>query len=175
MLRTRTLLSLLVLALLAAPVYAAGAVASNEPTLAEKSSPPGPSELDASAIWSTTQICTFGFPAEVQGYRVTCSGATFLDVRVSDCCIPGDHWQAKVKAWDAFPNTAVTTSPGPVILFGVPGRVYNNGSQPLRAYVECTYLHGVNVFAASSYVNLSSDAACTVTADPLRARIDRSP
>jgi hypothetical protein len=74
----------------------------------------------------------------------------------------------------------VATSPGGANVFGTPLRGYNYGGTPqnpggLAAYLECTYLHGVNVFPAGSFVDLSSDGICTVTADPVRARIDRSP
>ena len=30
-------------------------------------------------------------------FQVECSGATFLDFYIADCCIPGDHWQLKGK------------------------------------------------------------------------------
>lgn len=185
MLRTRIVLSPLVLALalaalmVALPVHAAAAVASNEPTSAEKASPPVPTDLEEAILWQQTVTCTTFFPAEIQGYRISCTGGSFLDARIADCCISGDHWQAKIKAWDANPNTAVATSPGPANAFGVPARVFNYGGTPfnngIAAYLECSYLHGVNVFAASSFINLSSDGNCTVTADPIRARIDRSP
>ena len=74
----------------------------------------------------------------------------------------------------------MTTSPGPAGVFGVPARVYNYGGTPenprnLHAYLECTYLHGVDIFGAGSTIDLSSDGNCTVTADPVRSRIDRSP
>jgi hypothetical protein len=153
------------------------ATESNQPSLAERDSPPLAEEVDAKAIWRGQVICTLGRPSHVQGYDIRCPGASFLDVRIADCCIPGDHFQAKVKSWDNAPNTAVTTSPGPVNVFGVPARVYNytgvGGS--VHTYLECTYLHGVNIFGASAFVDLSSDAACNVIADPLRSRIDRSP
>ena len=120
-------------------------------------------------------------PADVQGFRVQCNNATFLDFYVADCCIPGDHWQLKGKAWDANPNTGVTTSPGPANRWGVPGRVYNYGGvlpwAPglIDAYVECTILHGVNVFWAGNWITFASDGNCFVTPDVPRNRIDRSP
>lgn len=99
-----------------------------------------------SAIWS----CDLAAPAEVQGYHVVCAGGTFLDFYSADCCLPFDHWELKGKNWDDDPNTAVTTAPGPANVFGVPGRVYTYGANPLDAYIECTYIHGINVFPASS-------------------------
>jgi hypothetical protein len=108
---------------------------------------------------------------------VVCPGGTFLDFYVSDGFIPGDHWELKGKIWDLAPNTAVTTSPGPVIAYSVPGRVYTYGGPgPLDAYIECTYIHGINNFGASSFVIFVSDAAaCAVTPDPIRSRINRTP
>lgn len=153
---------------------------ANQPKLAERESPPLAEPVDAKAIWRETVICSLFHPAQVQGYDIECTGATFLDASHADCCIDGDHFQSKLKNWDRAPNTAVTTSPGPAGAFGVPARVYNYGGTPenprnLHAYLECTYLHGVDIFGAGSFIGLSSDGICTVTADPLRSRIDRSP
>src|SRR6185436_10395942 len=135
--------------------------------------------LDPRVVWTARWICRNASPAEVTGFRVQCPNATFLDFHIADCCLPGDHWQLKGKAWDANPNTAVTTSPGPVPVYSVPGRVYRYAGTPFTrsvdAYVECSYLHGVRVFLADSYVHFSSDAACTVTPDPGIRRIDRTP
>ena len=135
--------------------------------------------LDPRAVWSSRWLCRNASPAEVTGFRVRCGNATFLDFHIADCCLAGDHWQLKGKAWDANPNTAVTTSPGPVPAYSVPGRVYRYGGTPFNpgvdAYVECSYLHGVNVFLADSYVVFSSDGACTVTPDAGIRRIDRTP
>lgn len=130
--------------------------------------------------WQQEVICSAETPADVAGYRVVCPQASFLDFQIADCCVPGDHWQLKGKAWDLYPNTAVTTSPGPDSVYGLPARVYNYGgttSNPkgLDVYLECTYLHGVNLFSAGSYILLSSDGACTVTPDPNVRRIDRTP
>jgi len=124
-------------------------------------------------VWS----CDLFGPAEVQGYRLVCPNGTFLDFYISDGFIKGDHWELKGKNWDSFPNSAVTTAPGPVILFGQPGRVYTyGGPSPLDAYVECTYIHGINIFPASSFIIFASDAAaCAVTPDPVRSRINRTP
>jgi hypothetical protein len=136
--------------------------------------------LPVVGTWRQELICSADTPADVTGYRVVCPQASFLDFQSSDCCISGDHWQLKGKAWDLYPNTAVTTSPGPDSVYGLPARVYNYGgtaSNPkgLDVYLECTYLHGVNVFPAGSYILVSSDGSCTVTPDPIRRRIDRTP
>lgn len=176
--KSRVILMGMVVALaIAGAASAQVAIESNQPSLDERDSPPVAEEVDAKAIWRAQVICTLGRPSHVQGYDIRCPGASFLDVRIADCCIPGDHFQAKVKSWDNAPNTAVTTSPGPANVFGVPARVFNytgvGGS--VHTYLECTYLHGVNIFGASSFIDLSSDAACNITPDPLRSRIDRSP
>jgi hypothetical protein len=174
--------ALFAVAVLILPLAAAGqSVASNDATVEERESPPVAEEVDEKAIWRTQVICTLGHAAEVQGYRIVCSNASFLDARVADCCIPGDHWQFKLRSYDTAPNTSVTTAPGPANVFGTTARVYNYGGTPqnprgLIAYGECTYPHsGVNVFPAAGFIDLTSDGNCTVTADPLRARIDRAP
>ena len=125
-------------------------------------------------------FCTIQSPNEVHRYLVQCNQATFLDVSVSDCCIPGDHWEAKVKAWDTHPNTAVTTSPGPAGIQGVVGRVYNYGGTAanpgqLTAEVDCSYKHGVNVFPAGSTYIVSSDGFCTITDQGSSNEINRTP
>jgi len=125
--------------------------------------------------------CVLGGPAQVQGYRVQCRNASYIDFSIADCCIPGDHWQLKAKNWDRAPNTAVTTSPGAVLNFSTPARTYNYGGTPnnrgnMDTFLECTMLHGVDVFAAGAYVNVVSDASnCSITREPIRSRIDRSP
>lgn len=166
---------------LAGAAVAAPAVPTNETSVEEKAAPPQPVELDEKALWTRSLSCDLNHSAEVQGYRIVCTNATFLDARVADCCIPNDYWQVKVRSYDAQLTSAVTTAPGGAGAFGVAGRVYNQGGTPenpggLRAYAECTYPHGgVNIFPASSTINFSSDGNCTVVADPVRARIDRSP
>lgn len=137
-------------------------------------------EVDERAIWVRSVDCTLTRPSDVQGYDIQCTNASFLDARHADFFIPGDHFQSKLKAWDWKPNTAVTTSPGPGGVFGVPARVYNYGGTPenpryLHVYLECTYIHGVNIFPAGSTITLSSDGNCAVVGDPIRSRIDRSP
>ncbi len=141
-------------------------------------SPPPP--FDPRATWKQGHVCSLQGPGQVQGFRIQCNNASFLDFHISDCCIAGDHWELKGKNWDKAPNTAVTTSPGGAIQWSVPGRVYNYGGTVQRprhidAYVECTYLHGVDVFPAGSYVAFSSDGACSVTTDPIQSRINRTP
>lgn len=167
------------LALVTASAEVATTGESNEGTPDEKASPPQAQEIDARAIWRQSVDCTLGRPSDVQGFHIQCGTASFLDARHADGFIAGDHFQSKVKSWDNAPNTAVTTSPGPANVFGVPARVYNYGGTGWNAgitvYLECSYLHGVNVFPAGSFIDLSSDGTCTVTPDPVRSRIDRSP
>jgi len=128
--------------------------------------------------WSSRDVCNIYAPGEVVNFHITCSsGGTYIYFQIADCCIPGDHWQLKGKNWDIFPQTAVTTSPGGNFAYSAPGRVYTySGSGRINALVECSYLHGVNVFGAGSYVYFQSDAAsCTVQKLAVDARIDRSP
>lgn len=167
------------IALVAVPPAMAQEDRGNHPTEEDAEALPE-AEIDEKAIWIANPLCNLNRPSEVQGYDIRCTGASFLDAAIADCCIPGDHFQLKLKNWDIAPNTGVTTSPGPANLFGLRTRVYNYGGTPqnprnLHAYLECTYLHGVDVFGAGSFVTLSSDGVCTVTPDPLRSRIDRSP
>jgi len=141
---------------------------------------PIPPTLDPKIVWKDQWLCRSAGPAEVVGFRVQCTNATFLDFHIADCCIPGDHWQLKGKVWDVNPNTGVTTSPGPVPVYSVPGRDFNYGGTGINpggldAYVECSYLNGVNIFLADSYVFFSSDGNCFVTPDPVVRRIDRTP
>ncbi len=155
---------------------------TNLPTAEEAKKAPEPrllADVERSAFKKRVD-CLIRGPAEVQGYRVQCPQATHLDFAITDCAIPGDHWSLKGKNWDSAPNTAVTTSPGPVYEYGVFGRVYNYGGTPenpknVDAYLQCSYLHGVDVFPALSYVIIVSDGQCTVTPDTIRSRIDRSP
>jgi hypothetical protein len=134
--------------------------------------------------WRQVVSCQANSPADVVGFRVECNNATYLDFQISDCCMASDHWQLKGKSWDTYPNTTVTTSPdlpsAGGILYGLPARIYNYGgttSAPRRldAYIECSYLNGVNVFPAGSSAILSSNGTCTVTQDPAVRRIDRTP
>ena len=142
-----------------------------------------PSPRPAAAVtvkYEEKASCNLNGPQEIQGYHLVCAGATYLDFSIADCCIPGDHWQLKGKAWDVNPNTAVTTAPGGQDVLGVVGRVYNYGGTAnnlggLDVYVECSYLNGVNVFPAGSTVVFTSDGACTLNADPIVPRIDRAP
>jgi len=198
----RGILLVLLLALAAAPLGAQTAPAQPQAASAVRpggrnvpNRPRTPSDLKSARVerlpgsfaaltpvgeWKQELICSAETPADVTGYRIVCSGASFLDFQIADCCMPGDHWQLKGKAWDLHPNTAVTTSPGPDSIYGLPARVYNYGGttdnpKGLDVYLECTYLHGVNVFSAGSFILVSSDGTCTVTPDPIRRRIDRTP
>ena len=136
--------------------------------------------LPADTQWRASLTCTLLRPSEVQRYNVRCTGATRLDVQMADCCIAGDHWEGKSKNWDSRPNTAVTTSPGPANVFGVASRVYNYGGAPqnprnIDAEVDCSYIHGVDVFPAASFIILSSDGVCRVTDLGKRDAINRTP
>jgi hypothetical protein len=172
---------LLALALL--PALPAGAqVSKGNNTSGPTEVKPTPRPPSAATVkYEEKAFCNLNGPQEVQGYHLVCTGATFLDFSIADCCLPGDHWQLKGKAWDVNPNTAVTTAPGGQDVLGVVGRIYNyggTGNNPggLDAYVECSYLNGVNVFPAGSTVLFSSDGACTlVSVDPIVPRIDRTP
>lgn len=142
-------------------------------------------------LWRGFDVCNLSAPGEVVNFHIECDNmGTYLDFQIADSGIPGDHWQLKGKHWDIYPQTAVTTSPARG--YGVPGRIYNyggsssfyNGPWPgaslnpttINALVECTYLHGVNLFGAGSYVYFQSDAArCTIKKSSVHARIDRSP
>ncbi len=153
---------------------------TNEPTKAEIEAQQPAELLAAAKKWREVVTCSLARPSEVQRYNVRCTGATLLDVRISDCCISGDHWEAKSKNWDRAPNTAATTSPGPAGQYGLTSRVYNYGGTPqnpnsINAEVDCSYLHGVDVFPAGSYITLSSDGTCTVTDLGKRDSINRTP
>jgi hypothetical protein len=117
---------------------------------------------------SSTITCIVGFPDEVRRYAIDCPAARYLDVRITDCCLPGDHWQAAVKAFDSKPNTAITTATGSVTETSVPARVYNYGGTSenpgLKALVSCSYLHGLSSFPAAAFLQVRSNAgACTTT------------
>jgi len=54
------------------------------------------------------------------------------------------------------------------------GTAYAPGT--IDAFVECSYLHGVNVFNAASYVYFWSDGSnCSLVQDSTDTRIDRTP
>lgn len=147
-----------------------------EPTQCEAES-----QTKALVKWKGGAICSIGGPAEVRGYRVRCQNATYLDFRIADGGFAGDHWQLKGKNWDNRPNTAVTTSPGGVFDFGVPARIYNYGGTGVNpnnidAYIQCSYLHGIDAFGASSFIHFASDGNnCIIIPDGSRSRIDRMP
>lgn len=172
---------LLLVVFAAAPALAQNAPVEGDPIPAPEEPVCSPDALTkATASWKSRVICSINGPAVIQGYRVQCSNATYLDFRVADCCLDGDHWSLKGKNWDSNPNTAVTTSPGPAGSYGLPARIYNYGGTSwspgsIDAYLECSYLHGVDVFSAGAYIALASDGTCTVTPDAQRSRIDRAP
>jgi hypothetical protein len=174
-------LALLACALLALALAAPSSATTGPNSVSSAVGPispiPGPlPTFDPKVRFVQGWTCDLNGPAEVQGYRVVCPAGTFLDFYVSDAAMPGDHWELKGKNWDDAPNTAVTTSPGPVVQYGVPGRVYTYGANPLDTYVECTYIHGINAFPANSFLIFASDAAaCNVMPDPVRSRINRTP
>ncbi len=123
-------------------------------------------------IARTCDLCTLVRPGQVERFAVTCpAGVTTLDAFIADCCIPGDHWQLKVKIWDNNPNTAVATSPGPVPISSTSARTYPYGTT-VNALAECSYLHGVNVFPAASFIAFPG---CTVTSLGVTDEISRTP
>lgn len=166
-----------------APILSAGEESGEENLPVDTSEAPYPD--DCAVVTKTLQtdimaICGIYGPAEVQGYRITCSGASYVDFTIADCCIPGDHWSLKGKNWDVAPNSSVVTSPGPRNIYGRAGRVYNYGGTGwspgnMDVYLQCTYLHGVDVFPAGSWVNIRSDGVCLIAQDTIRSRIDRMP
>lgn len=166
--------------LLALAVFPAAAQTTKGNTATPDAIPTPRSAGAATVRYEEKALCTLNGPQEVQGFHVVCAGATYLDFAIADCCIPGDHWQLKGKAWDVNPNTAVTTAPGGQDILGVVGRVYNYAGTPnnpggLDAYIECSYLNGVNVFPAASTAVFTSDGACTLTTVANVQRIDRAP
>lgn len=127
---------------------------------------------------SVLELCRLDRSSQIQRYFLTCSDATTLQVEVQDVAAPGDHWQVKAKIWDGHPNTAVATAPGGQDVFGAPATVYTYGlTTPLRALIECSYLHGTNNFAADGVVRLSTDGTCTpsITDLGLVDALDRAP
>ncbi|WP_225888705.1 hypothetical protein [Myxococcus xanthus] len=82
-----------------------------------------------------------------------------------------------MKSWDFKPNTAVATSPGGDGDFSAPARVFTySSSRDMNALIECSYLHGVNIFPAESFLLVeSSGGACSVTDVGITEEIDRSP
>ena len=122
-----------------------------------------------------TTECRLERPGQTQRMHVSCNKATYLDVQVADCCIPGDHWELKVKVGDAAPNTGVATSPGPAGTFSAPARVYSHGDDTLEALIECRYLHGVNVFPAGAFLDLTTDGECEIQQQGAADEISRTP
>lgn len=155
-----------------ANVLEAGAARSAASAIAQRVAP--------RARWRESVSCTLDRASEVQRYAIECQNATRLNAQIADCCIAGDHWEIKAKVWDVRPNTAVTTAPGGANVFGVPLRVFNYGGTPenprhLYGEVDCSFLHGVDLFPASSTVVLTSDGSCTVRDLGKRDEINRTP
>jgi hypothetical protein len=121
--------------------------------------------------------CLIDRPGQVRRFAIHCDNTRQIDVKVADCCIPGDHWQVKVKSWDFKPNTAVATAPGSVDVFSAPARVFSYSSgRDLRALVECSYLHGVNNFPAEANIVVETHGSdCTAIDVGTTEEIDRSP
>lgn len=105
-------------------------------------------------------------PSDLQGYRVTGLGGAAFTVEATDSCLEGDHWQ-----------TAIIGLPGPVILdadvtsgvapgcacsFSVADITLTTSGRN-RVFVAQRYRDGADVFAASSEIRMSSDAAFTAT------------
>jgi hypothetical protein len=125
--------------------------------------PPGPKAAIEKGAYTATKdiIFTLDAPHQVQRYRVTCSDATLLDVKLADCCTPGDHWEARAFIHDKNPQLAITTAPGGADVFGVPARVYTYGGKPLEVLVEVRYLHGLNSFPSGGTVRFVTNGTCS--------------
>lgn len=122
--------------------------------------------------------CSTNRPHQIQRFAVSCRSQA-LDVSISDCCIPGDHWEARVQSRDEKPVTAMTTAPGPANLFGAPARVYRFAGTPfnpnLDALIECRYIHGIHVFPAAATLRLTSSGPCTVQNLGITEEIKQTP
>jgi len=103
-------------------------------------------------------------PGQVQRYLVECPDSTTCQVQVADCCIAGDHWEATVKIWDNFPNSATTTAGGVPGVFSAPAIANGYGvpkGDGLIAMIEVRYLHGINDFGAGWSLRITTTAgAC---------------
>jgi hypothetical protein len=124
-----------------------------------------------------TLSCVVDRPGQVRRFAVTCTGTKQIDVKAADCCLPGDHWQMKVKSWDFKPNTGVATTPGGAGVFSVPARVFTYSSaRDMNALIECSYLHGVNVFPAETDIVVETHSGtCSAVELGVTDEIDRSP
>jgi hypothetical protein len=91
--------------------------------------------------------CILDRPSQVQRFGVRCLSTPHLDAKIADCCLAGDHWKVRVRAWDPQPNEAVATSSGQEGDFSMPARVFTySTSWDMYAVIECSYQHGTSVF-----------------------------
>lgn len=100
----------------------------------------------------------FFFPAPhfVQSYAVVCHNAETvptLQFGVKDCCIAGDHWEAKAHFFDAKPVDAAVCGGGGTTLFRTVSA--SSLANPLRSIVNVRYAHGVNIFSAGGYMRFT--------------------
>ncbi|VAW98367.1 hypothetical protein MNBD_GAMMA22-2469 [hydrothermal vent metagenome] len=112
-------------------------------------------------------VCVINSPYELRRFELKCDEAKYLDVKLADCCIEGDIWQAKAKVWDAKPNSAITVTPSKANQQSVAARVYNDGGtklnpKQLTALIECSYKSGINQFPAAALFTAKSDGYCTM-------------
>jgi hypothetical protein len=98
----------------------------------------------------------FQAPHWVQSYAVVCDGGTgipTLQIGIKDCCMPGDHWDAKAHFYDKKPvNTSVCGGGGTGTYRTVVG---GSGGWPLRSIVSARYAHGINIFGAGAYMRFT--------------------
>jgi hypothetical protein len=110
----------------------------------------------------------------VQSYAVTCRGAsiTGLQVGIKDCCMPGDHWDAKTHLYDEKPVEAHVCASGGTT--GYRTVLASSGGNPLRSIVNVRYPHGINVFPAGVYLRLTCyPSSTTITVTDLGQAPDR--
>ena len=55
------------------------------------------------------------------------------------------------------------------------GALFGMTRDQLNAEVDCSYIHGINVFPAGAFIALSSDGSCTVTDLGTADEINRTP
>jgi hypothetical protein len=108
--------------------------------------------------------CMLERPGQVHRYAVTCPATRYIDVKIADCCMPGDHWEVMVKTWDFKPNSAIATSPGGDGDFSTSARVFTySSSRDMSALIECRYLHGLSQFPADADLVIETPGSpCTV-------------
>ncbi|HEX5745959.1 MAG TPA: hypothetical protein VFZ09_06930 [Archangium sp.] len=108
--------------------------------------------------------CMLDFPSQVRRFAVTCPGTRHIDVKLADCCDAGDHWQVTVRSWDPKPNVAVASASGANGEFSMPARVFTyHRTRDMNALIECSYLHGRNLFPAEADILVETPGApCTV-------------